>query len=322
MPTNLPPEYFEVEKRYRAARSPAEKFATLEELIGTIPKHKGTEKLQADLKSKISRTKEAIDKQRKSKGGSGGTWYQVEKQGAGQVVLVGLPNSGKSSLVNALTNARVEIGDWPFTTKLPQIGMIEFENIKIQIVDTPPFHDEAPGWLHGLYRNGDILLIIIDAKGDAEQDLDAIRKGLADHNIFLEKSEFGDVKSALVILSQVDIDPIPSQLQGVINKIGSTLPVIAISVKAGRGIEELKAMIFEQLSIIRVYTKKVGRPVEKNEPVVLKKGTTVIDAAEHIHKDFKKNLKFARLWNDHGYSGQRVEKHHVLLDEDVIEFHA
>ncbi|OGC43372.1 hypothetical protein A2Y85_08465 [candidate division WOR-3 bacterium RBG_13_43_14] len=321
MPANLPPQYFEIEKKYRDARDPQEKLVYLQQLLASIPKHKGTEKLQADLKSKISKTKEAIDKQRKTKGGSGGTSYQVEKQGAGQVVLVGLPNCGKSSLVNILTNARVDVGDYPFTTKLPQIGMIEYENIKIQIVDTPPFYEDAPAWLYGLYRNGDILLIMLDGKSDIEQDLDTIKKGLAEHNIFLTEHEFGDIKKSVIIINKIDDESMETRIRGKVGKIGSALPVIAISVGSNRAIDELKHLIFEQLWIIRVYTKKIGKPVEKNEPVVLKAGTTVIDAAEHIHKDFKKNLKFARLWNEHGFSGQRVEKHQVLVDEDIIEFH-
>ncbi len=322
MPANLPPQYFEIEKKYREARDPQEKIVYLQQLLAIIPKHKGTEKLQADLKSKISKTKEAIDKQKKSKGGSGGTWYQVEKQGAGQVVLVGHPNSGKSSLVNALTNAHVDIGDYPFTTKLPQVGMIEYENIKIQIVDTPPFYADAPAWLYGLYRNSDILLIMIDGGSDIEQDLLTIKNGLNEHNIFLSKHDFGDIKKSIILINKIDNDSIAAGIQEKIKRIKSDFPIIAVSVKSNRHIEELKQMIFETLSIIRVYTKKTGKPIEKKEPVVLRAGTTVIDAAEHIHKDFKKNLKFARLWNDHGYSGQRVEKHHVLIDEDIVEFHA
>ncbi len=319
MPANLPPQYFEIEKKYRDAREPQEKLVYLQQLLANVPKHKGTEKLQADLKSKISKIKETIEKQRKTRGGSGGTWYQVEKQGAGQAVLVGLPNCGKSSLVNALTNARLDVGDYPFTTKLPQIGMIEYENIKIQIVDTPPLYVDAPAWLFGLYRNGDILLIMFDGQGDLEKDFETVTKELAKHNLFLAKHEFGNMKRSIVIVNKIDDDLLQSR--GKLESIKAVAPVAVVSVTSNRGMDALKQMIFEELRVIRVYTKKIGKPAEKNEPVVLDAGTTVIDAAEHIHKDFKKNLKFARLWNSHGYSGQRVEKHHVLTDEDIIEFH-
>ena len=187
MPANLPPQYFDVEEQYRKAKDPQEKLVYLQQLLSIIPKHKGTEKLQAELKTKIKKIKETVAKQKKSKG-SGGAWYQVEKQGAGQVVLVGLPNCGKSSLLNALTNAHSAIGDYPFTTQLPQVGMMEYENIKIQIVDTPPLYSDAPPWLFGLYRNGDIILIVLDCTADPSADVNAILKSINDRNIFITES--------------------------------------------------------------------------------------------------------------------------------------
>jgi ribosome-interacting GTPase 1 len=320
MPANLPPQYFEVEKKYRESKNLQEKLIYLQQLLSIIPKHKGTEKLQAEIKTKISKLKNTIGKQKKSKG-SGGTWYQVEKQGAGQVVLVGLPNSGKSAILNTITNAHVDIGDYPFTTQLPQVGMMEFENIKIQIVDTPPLSSEAPPWLFGLYRNGDILLIILDATGNPAESFKTIYSAINDKNIFITENEFGDVKKAMIILNKIDLPCNDAEIDSFIKNYKEKFTILSFSIKNFDGIGELKKEIFQQLNIIRVYTKKIGKPIIKREPVVLKQGSTVLDAAEHIHKDFKKNLKFARLWNDSGYSGQRVEKHHVLTDEDVVEFH-
>jgi ribosome-interacting GTPase 1 len=319
MPANLPPQYFEVEKKYREAKDLREKLSYVQELLAIIPKHKGTEKLQADLKRKISKLKDVISAQKKS-GGTGGGWYQVEKQGAGQIVLVGLPNSGKSSILNALTNAHVEIALYPFTTNLPQVGMMDYEDIKIQIVDTPPLHEDAPPWLFGLYRNGDMLLIVLDASTDTNKDFSAVRTMLGKHNISIGDGDTGDVKNALVLLNKADIGK--SNIIGPLTDVNNgKYQVSVVSSETGAGIAQLKRQVYDALGIIRVYTKKIGHPIMRQDPVVLRRGTTVIDAAEHIHKDFRKNLKFARLWSNSGYDGQRVEKNHVLADGDVLEFH-
>jgi small GTP-binding protein len=320
MPANLPPQYFDVEKQYRQAKDPQEKLVYLQQLLSIIPKHKGTEKLQAELKTKMKKIKEAIGKQKKAKG-SGGTWYQVEKQGAGQVVMVGLPNSGKSALLDVLTNANADVADYPFTTQLPGIGMMEYENIKIQIVDTPPLHDEAPPWLFGLYRNGDVLMCVLDGTDDFLDQYSKIHQALTDHNIFIKAHEYGDVKPMIIVLSKCDQFE-NQKLEERFRRVhGDDNTIVRVSIVHDEKLSELRNLMFNTLQIIRIYTKKIGKPIRRDEPVVLKTGTTVIDAAEHIHKDFKKNLKFARLWNDRNYDGQRVEKHHVLADEDVVEFH-
>jgi len=321
MPANLPPQYFEVEKKYREAKQLPEKLVYLQELLSIIPKHKGTEKLQAELKTKISKLKEQLTQKRKS--GSSTAWYQVEKQGAGQVVLLGLPNCGKSFLLNTLTNAHSEVGAYPFTTNLPDVGMMPIENIKIQIVDTPPIHQDAPAWLYAIYRGGDLLVILLDSQGDFAGDFETISNLLNTRNIFFEKTDYGDIKDVIIVLNKIDgqKDSSTSNIREFIQKYQNQFSVIPISATNGEGIEKLKREIFTQLKIIRIYTKKIGMPIIRNDPVILKKGATVIDAAEHIHKDFKKNMKYVRLWNDFGYNGQRVEKNHILQDGDVIEFH-
>lgn len=319
MPANLPPQYFDVEKKYREARDLREKLAYLQELLAIIPKHKGTEKLQADLKTRMSKLKDTISKQKKS-GGTGGAWFQVEKQGAGQVVLVGLPNAGKSALLNVLTNARAEVALYPFTTTLPQVGMMEYEDVKIQIVDTPPLHDEAPAWLFGLYRNGDVLLLVLDAGGDLHQDLKTVIDMLNGRNIVVAGTGQEEMKRSMILINKDDA----AKADAIVGFMGAhkdRFKIVTASAQTGAGIEPLRREIFAALQIIRVYTKKIGHPVERKDPVVLRQGTTVIEAAEHIHKDFRSNLKFARLWSDAGYAGQRVEKGHVLADGDLLEFH-
>jgi small GTP-binding protein len=320
MPANLTPQYFDAEKKYKEAKTNQEKLMYLQEMLSTIPKHKGTEKLQADIKTKISKLKDMPERSKKGSGSSS-AWYQVDKQGAGQVVLCGAPNCGKSALLNVLTNTHVEVADYPFTTVNPQIGMMDYEDIKIQIVDTPPLADTAQPWLFAIYRAADLLLVLVDASDDdLLSGFENLVNRLTEHNISL-KGSGEDLVKALILLTKVD------QGSGVDNaKIfrelyGADHAIREMSITDADGIAGLKRDLFDRLEIIRVYTKKIGHPPLKHDPVILKNGTTVIEAAEHIHKDFKQNLQFTRLWNDSGFSGQRIEKTHILKDGDIIEFH-
>src|SRR5437016_1612597 len=136
MPANLTPQYMEAEKRFKQALSTEEKVAALEEMMSTIPKHKGTEKLQAELKKKMSALRKESEQQKKS-GGRRET-FNIEREGARRLALVGAPNSGKSQLLRSLTNAIPEVADYPFTTRIPIPGMLVFENVHMQVVDLPP----------------------------------------------------------------------------------------------------------------------------------------------------------------------------------------
>ncbi len=319
MPANLPPQYFETEKKYREAKTLQEKLFYLQELLAIIPKHKGTEKLQGELKAKISKTKEMMERTKKSIGST--AWYQVERQGAGQVVLVGVPNSGKSALLNLLTRTNVEVAPYPFTTTNFQVGMMEYEDIKIQIVDCPPVSESAPAWLYATFRFADLLLIIIDAASDdLLEQMETINTQLEARNISIQNDKL-DARKNIVLLNKIDMPKAIENSEVFLDVYQNKFNIQKISSVTGEGIEILKPLIFKNLNIIRVYTKKIGHPPVKKEPIVLKYGSTVIEAAEYIHKDFKKNLQFTRLWNDSGYSGQRVEKNHILQDGDIIEFH-
>jgi small GTP-binding protein len=320
MPANLTPQYFDAEKKYKEAKTNQEKLMYLQEMLSTIPKHKGTEKLQADIKSKISKLKDLPERGKKG-GGPSSAWYQVDKQGAGQVVLCGAPNSGKSALLNALTNTHVEVAEYPFTTVNPQIGMMDYEDIKIQVVDTPPLADTAQPWLYAICRAADLLLVLVDASDDdLLSGFEGMTDRLADHNIILRGSGENLVK-ALVLLTKIDQGSAADNAKIFREMYGIDHAIREISITDANGIAGLKRELFDRLNIIRVYTKKIGHPPLKHDPVILKNGTTVIEAAEHIHKDFKQNLQFTRLWNDSGFTGQRIEKTHVLKDGDIIEFH-
>src|SRR3989442_3466429 len=168
MPANLTPQYMEAERRFKQANSVPEKIAALEEMMATIPRHKGTEKLQADLKKKMSALRK--ESEQKKSGGPRHS-FVVEREGARQLPLIGAPNSGKSQLVRALTHATPEVADYPYTTRIPIPGMLIFENVRLQLLDLPPISPEyTESWVPQIIRNSDAVLWIIDLSDDGVLD--------------------------------------------------------------------------------------------------------------------------------------------------------
>lgn len=324
MPANLSPEYLAAEARFRQATTPQEKLAALEEMLSTIPKHKGTEKMQADIKRRISKLKNAA--QKKTGGAKRKTFYNVEREGAGQVVLVGPPNSGKSQLLARLTNATPEIAPYAFTTRIPLPGMMPFENVKIQLVDLPPVaRDFSEPWLFGIIRQADAVLLVVDASDDDVLALtDGVVCWLQELNIHLipattPKETPG--KPTLLVATHVETPAAHDNVQILREFFGDRLPLLAVSTQTGLNLEQLKHSIFRSLNVIRVYTKAPGKPVDRSAPFVLPHGSTVIEAARMVHKDFATHLRYARIWGSERFQGQMVNREHVLEDEDVIEFH-
>ena len=343
MPANLSADYLKAEERYRAATTNEEKLACLEEMFTTIPKHKGTEKMQADLKTRISKLKKEMSSS--SKGGAKRTdWFHVEKQGAGQVAVIGAPNCGKSALVRELTGLHAEVAPYPFTTTQPAAGMMEFEGIQIQLIDMPPVAPDSPAWLFHIMRTADILLWMLDLSDDnlletTEQTQTLLQKA----NIVLASPSSAVPSPQSLAPSPSSSVPSPQPLTpgpkrclrlgakaddsqamdrlAILRELIGDVEVLPVSAEHHTGLEELKRRLFAMLQIIRVYTKKPGKPVELRDPVILPIGATVTDAAYHLHKDFAQNLQFARLWNSSGYDVQRVERGHVLQDKDILEFH-
>ncbi|HEY3230334.1 MAG TPA: GTPase, partial [Roseiflexaceae bacterium] len=161
MPANLTPEYLAADRKFKEATTPQHRLAALEEMLATIPKHKGTEKMQADLKRRIAKLRQ--ETQRRKSAARAKPFYHVEREGAGQITLVGAPNSGKSLLLAVLTNALPEVAAYPFTTRMPLAGMVAFEDVQIQLVDLPPISQEsAEGWLYAIVRNADGALVVVD----------------------------------------------------------------------------------------------------------------------------------------------------------------
>jgi ribosome-interacting GTPase 1 len=325
MPINLPPEAIAAEKRYRAAESVADKIATLEEFISTIPKHKGTDKLRADLRRKLSKLKSS------SEGRKGVSRqvsaFHIDQEGAGQVVVIGPTNVGKSALVAALTNATPEVADYPFTTWTPTPGMMPFENIQIQLVDTPPLDREfvEPDLLD-LIRRADLILLMVDVQTDPDEQLEEIIAFLEENRIVPRrlKDRYAEergltFKPLLVLANKCDDESCDEVFEIFCQLLEDEWPLLPISVTNQRNLERLKQVVFEQLKMMRVYSKPPGREPDLSAPFLLEQGSTVEEFAGKVHQDFLQNLKTARVWGSGVYDGQMVGRDHVLHDGDVVE---
>ncbi len=318
MPANLTPQYYSAEEAYKKAKTNEEKIAALKEMLAVIPKHKGTEKLQADIKSRMARLREEKGKKKQAKGYNP---FNVDKQGGGQVVLVGYPNTGKSALLGALSRAKAKVADYPYTTTMPLSGMMPYEDIYIQLVDGPPITaDNIPPGFLGTIREADALILLIDASSD-----DCLEQYEGTLSIMQEKQvidlseegEFIAPQPFLVVASKLDANGALDNLQ-LLREFKPELTIHGVSVE-GTGLPELKEEIFKILDIIRVYGKASGRPVDMERPFILKEGSTVIDFAEEIHKDFTQNLKSALVWGSSRYEGQPVSRDYILHDKDIVE---
>jgi uncharacterized protein len=328
MPANLTPQYLEADRRFRQAKTAAEKISALEDMLALIPKHKGTEKMQADLKRRLSKARE--EGQKKGKAGARGTTYHVPPEGAGQVVLVGPPNSGKSTLLAMFTNATPDVADYPFTTRKPLPGMMDFENIKIQLVDLPPIAPEwTEGWVYALIRNADLVLVLVDLANDQVfEHVEQIRGQLATHKIRLmrhgsgEISDAGEItKRALVVGNKDDVVDARERGAFLAELFAADFLVLTVSAASGSNLEALRRALYDELGVLRVYTKSPGKKPELDAPFVLKQGSTILDVAEAVHKDIAASLKFARVWGVDKFDGQRVTREYEVQDGDVIELH-
>ena len=362
MPANLPPEYFEAERRFKQASTPAEKIFALEELIATIPKHKGTDRLRGDLRRKLSQLKKEAEVARRSKKGGKSYLYVVQREGAAQVALVGFVNSGKSSVLASVTNATPVIAEYPISTLTPLPGMMPFEDIQIQLVDLPPVGNESTdGWVSGILRTADALLIVLDLTEDPEVQAELLieqlgrwnikilpnpsishfgkrglkgiskedKRGLSDPNSRLRRVDeatelrtpVGISVRALLVGNKNDQLSTKESFMRLKEKYSHLCTCISVSALKKENIEELKREIFGISGIIRVYSKPPGKEPDFSTPFTISSGSSVLELAESIHKDFVPNLKFARIWGSARFGGQRVEKSYVLKDRDIVEFH-
>ena len=322
MPANLTPQYLEAERRFRQATTPEDQLAALGEMMATIPKHKGTEHMRADIRRRMAKVRTEAARRRTA--GKGPTWHHVPREGAGQIVLVGPPNTGKSQLLAALSNATPVVAPYPFSTRIPLPGMVEFENVQIQLVDLPPIAQEtAEPWLFALIRQADGALLVADLCDDdlliaLEQTLDLA----AQFNVRLGRRDPAqETVPSLLIGAKADTPGAAERLEILREVHGARFPIFAVSAEAGMNVDVLRGEMFRLLNVIRVYTKAPGRRPDLSTPFVLRRGATVQDAAATVHKDFADRLKYARAWGANTFEGQMVQREHVLEDGDVLELH-
>ena len=326
MPTNVPPQYYEAEARLRKAKSREEKLAIMEEMMAIMPKHKGTDKLRMDLNQRMKKLKEAPDKDKK---GAVRKAIVVPREGAGQIVMIGPPNGGRSQLISALTNATPEVAAYPFTTRMPVPGMMSFEDIRIQLVELPAITETAlEQCVPDIARTSDLAAVVVDlGASDLLDAVDVIIRQLEKHYIFLVKEipqerKVGAAYLRTIILgNKADLPSAADNIPIFEEWLSGRFPLIKICANDHSIRDFVPKYLFEQLRIIRIYTKAPGKKLEKQDPLVLPIGSTVIAAAEGLHREIALKLKYARVWGEGMHDGQQVARDHVLKDGWALEFH-
>jgi len=339
MPTNVSPEYKKAEEAYRKAREPGERLDCLREMLRTIPKHKGTEHLQSDIKSRIKQLSEELAGPKKG-GRRSGPSHVVRAEGAAQLCLLGPPNAGKSSLHARLTGSHSDVGPYPYTTHLPVPGMLPYEDVHFQLIDLPPVSgDFMEPWLSNALQPADGALLIIDVSDpECLEQVPVILERLAEKKIFL-RAAWPGLESAelrepddeddpfrlnlptLLIANKSDLDPDPEEVVILEELLGLRFPALTMSAETGDGLNELGPFLFRALEVVRVYTKTPGKPADNDKPFTVRRGGTVLDVAGLVHKDLAEGLKFARMWGDDVFDGQQVGPDHLVSDGDLVELH-
>ncbi len=323
MPTNVPPEYKKAEAAFRQAKTTDEKIERLEDMIALLPKHKGTDHLYADLKRRMSilrRQLETSDKRARR-----GSFVEFYREGAAQVILIGPPNSGKSSILKLLTNAHPEIGDYPFTTQQMQPGMIPYEDIQIQLVDTPPVTvDYMPTHLLSVVRRADSVLLVADLSSDTFiEDMDAVFEVFTARHVRFVREKGSDDRDAIlcrVIANKMDAPDSGDRLELLRQMIKDKLEIFPISCENKENVLALPQMLFHWLRIVRVYTKVPGEKPDKVRPYTVFEGESVKDVCALIHKDFFEKFRFARLWRG-STDPITVSRDEPVQDGDILELH-
>jgi ribosome-interacting GTPase 1 len=329
MPANLPPPYLKAEEEFRKASTPESRLDAVREMFRLLPKHKGTEKLQSDLKQKMSRLREETER---GKAGTkkSGVSHRVPSEGAGQVVLVGPPNAGKSSLLAAVTHARPEIAPYPYTTRSPQPGIMMWHDVPVQLVDLPPIAPEFfETWVPSVIRSADAALLVVDLASDDVADaalavldrLSEVHTELVGDLPYDAEDERIRHLKAVMVAHKLDAEGARDRLEIVRDWLGARFPIVSASARTGEGLETLRGAAYDLLGVLRVYTKVPGKPADRTRPFTVPIGSTVLDLAREIHRDFEHSLKSARIWGTGVFDGQPVKRDHELHDADIVELH-
>jgi len=339
MPANLTPEYKAVEAAFRKARDPRERLEWLREMLRAIPKHKGTDHLQGDIKRRIKELSEELE--RPAKGGArGGPSLVIRPEGAAQIALIGPPNAGKSSLHARLTGSTAHAAPYPFTTQYPEPGMMPHENISFQLVDLPAVSPEHPvPWLASTLQTADAALLVVDLCDPAcLEQVAAVRTVLGDRRVTLtdrwEPAGAGAAAAAdddpfalrlpvLLLANKVErLADADAELRAFLEVTGLRYPALAVSAASGQGLGQIGPWLISHLGVARVYTKAPGRLPDRSRPFILHRGQTVEDVARLVHKDLARSLRYARVWGTTGSDGQQVGREHPVKDGDVVELHS
>lgn len=329
MATNLTPQYLEAEAEYKKAQTAEERLACLKKMYTLVPKHKASEKLQADLKTKISETKEEVEREKKNPKKTGVS-YKIPKQGAGQVILLGAPNAGKSRLLTRLTRATPEVAPFPFTTREPHAGMMDWEDVRVQLIDTPPITpDYLESYVQSMVRTADAALLLVDVgDDDGPFAVEAVIERLAQTKTMLvgqppkEETDPGIHHTrTLLVANKIDQPGAEDRLQIVREMLGERFPIHCIAAETSVGLDDLRTAIYRFLNVIRVYSKLPGKPPDMESPFTCPVGSTVVEMAGLVHRDFAEKLKTARIWGSGVFDGQAVGRDHVLSDKDIVELH-
>lgn len=325
MPTNLPPEAQEAETRVKEAETVEEKIACIEEFLSLVPKHKGTDHLRADYRRRLSKLKASLQSRRKTSRAL--SPYHIDREGAGQVVIIGPTNVGKSALLTALTNATPEVSPAPFTTWGPTPGMMEVGHVQIQLIDTPPLNrDYVDPELLNLLRRCDLVLLVVDLQTHPVEQLGESIAILDENRIVpLHRQELVDdqrrvaFQPLIVVVNKCDDESCDEVLEVFLELLDEDWPLVPVSATSPRDLERLRWTVFEELGIMRIYSKSPGQEPDYSSPFVMERGGTIEEFARKIHQDFYRNLKHARVWGSSAFDGQLVQRDYELQDQDVVE---
>jgi ribosome-interacting GTPase 1 len=329
MAANLTPQYLEAEAEYKKAGTAEERLACLKKMLTLIPKHKASEKLQADLKTKISEAKKEADQERRSPKKTGIS-YRIPRQGAGQYIILGAPNCGKSRLLARLTRATPEVAPYPFTTHEPHAGMMDWEDVRVQLIDTPPITaDYLEGYLSSMVRSADAAILVVDlSEDDGPFAADTVIQKLSDTKTVLAGATPPDQADptihctrSLLAANKIDCPGAADRLEVVRELFGQRFPTHPLSLETTEGLEDLRTAIYRFLNVIRVYTKQPGKQPDLTSPFTCPAGSTLVEMAALVHRDFAHGLKHARIWGTGVYDGQTIKRDHVLHDKDIVELH-
>ena len=328
MPANLTPQYRRAEEEYRRAQSAREQIECLERMLRMVPKHKGTEKLQADLKTRLKDARG--DLQNDTSGNRSGPSYRFPQQGAGTVVVIGAPNAGKSRILAELTRAEALVAVYPFSTRVPLPGMMPWHDASAQLIDTPPVTDaRMEPYMTNLVRSADAVVLAFDGSSDdaPEQTVEVIRqfesrKTLLENATGFDDDDFSIVRiRTLLAVTRADDREVHERLELLheLNPHEFQMQLVELGSQDSR--ESLRNTIYEMLNVIRVYTKKPGRPADYTDPYTISSEGTIDELAHKVHRDQAAQLKFAKVWGSSAHDGQTVGCDHRLCDRDLVELH-